>query len=318
MEPLITLDSEGAHISSEKVSKAFEKKDISATMITGLEGCHARWLMDTFVAREIIHEEPDNPARRGKVFHTVMEHFFAHDANERTPGLMKKTVKETLESPDYIDLKDNRDVREWLRDAVNGYYKIGAKPQNITVAKIKDRNGNEKPALEQFVKNRVTDSRRKTLGFIDRVIEDPREGHEDQVIVEDWKTGAKAKKWNGESDEGFPEQRQQTLYSMMLENEGVDVSRARLIYPVAQEIVKVDPNDEKLRERVKDDVHKTDNALDHLSETNTFEYTPSFLCHFCPLVKYCPEAQVRKVGKLKTAYESQPGLDILSKGIEFK
>lgn len=315
METLLTMDEEGAHIASDEIFKKFKGKKISASLISGLEGCHAKWVADTFVVDEVVKRPLDNPMTRGSLFHKVMEEVFIEEPANRTTELVKAKVIEVLSHPDYDHFKTNKDAVEWLKDAVNGYYKMGGKPQNVRVATIETPKG-PKTGIEIFVIGSIGEAKRKVLGFVDRIIVDPKD--ETKVIVEDWKSGAKAKHWKSHTkdDEGWAEQRQQTIYSMILEGDGTDVSSARLIYPVAREVVKVDPNDEAIREKVVKDVEEADEKLDHLQETNTFEYSPSFLCAFCPVVKICPAAQVKMVGKLKTAYQEQPDPEELQEGIE--
>lgn len=312
-EAKITLDSTGAHINSQDVADALAKKNLSASLITGIEGCPARWLADTFVIRDIIEQDKDNPATRGSLFHRVMEHFFAIEPELREPNLIKDLVKKTMLEDDFTHFATNKEATQWLREAINGYYNMGGDPKTVKIADIDTPKGS-RPGLELFVKGKIGDTERQVLGFIDRVIVDPRD--EKKIIVEDWKSGAKAKHWKGNLEngedgrvpEGIPEQRQQMIYTMLLEQQGLDVSMARLLYPVAREVVKVRTENDDLRKRVVDDVENADKALTHMTEQNTFDCKPSFLCSWCPLAKLCPVADLKRNprGKLKAAIDSQP------------
>lgn len=315
-DKLFTMDDEGAHIASDEVTAKLKKKNLSPSLVTGLEGCAARWVVETF-ARDQLPQDQDSPATRGSLFHKVMEEVFAEKPLDRTHDLVKAKVKEVLEDKEFEHFKTNREAIAWLRDAINSYYKMGGNPQTVTVARVPTKKGTQ-PGLEIFVRGKIGETKRDVLGFVDRVIEHPKKPGE--MVVEDWKTGKKAKQWNGdiESEEGMAEQRQQVIYSMLLEERGVVVSTARLIYPVAETVVKVDPKNQDLRDKVTRDLEEADKKLQHYEETNTFEYKPSFLCSWCPLVKACPKANVKMVGKLKTAYESQPDLDVLDEFIEFQ
>jgi len=318
VEKLVSLDRTGLHIISEKVSGKLEKKKISPSMITGLEGCSARWAFDTFVAKDIIKEEPDNAARRGSLFHKVMEIVFAEDPENRSTALVKKTVGEVFETEEFADLKDNQDVIQWLRGAINGYYNMGGRPEKVKVASVAMRGEAPKKGLEIFVTGQIGETKRPVLGFIDRVVEDPKaDGY---LIVEDWKTGAKAKQWNPKTkgDEGLAEQRQQIIYSMLLEQEELKVSSARLIYPVAEKIVDVNIRDKELRDLVVRGVEDTDKKLDVYVDNNTFEMEPNFLCAWCPLVKICPVARVKMVGRIKESYLKQPDPEILAAGVDIR
>lgn len=315
-EPMITLDSSGAHIESDAVFEKISKKNISPSMITGLEGCHARWVSETFVIRDIIEDEPDNAGRRGNLFHTVMEDFFALPPEERTKAVMKETVKNVLESEQFNDLKNNPNTVQWLRSAVNGYYSMGGTPEKVKIADLK-LEGKRKKGLEVFVKGHIGDSSRPVLGFIDQVLEDPTRD-DGSVIVADWKTSAKSKHYkpNNKTNSGLAEQRQQVIYAELLRQQGVNVSGARLVYPIARDVVPVDLGDEDLRNTVIRNVEETDKTLNHLIETNTFEYEPGFLCAWCPISKICPKADIKPYDKMQEAYSKQPGIEELAKGFE--
>ena len=323
--PLISFDKAGAHVVSPYVSEKLAKKKISPSMITGLEGCGARWLADSFVMDQLVDEEPDNAARRGSLFHKVMEDLFALPPEERTHDAVKRFVKENLESDDYKDLGKIKDAVLWLRGAINGYYNMGGDPTKVKIAQL-ERTGTKKDGtpfskveagIEIFVQGQIGNAKRPTLGFIDQVIEDPTRD-DGSVIIQDWKSGAKAKKYNPnrKSEDGLPEQRQQIIYSILLRQEGIKVSGARLVFPVAKEVVDVHLGNEDLYNRVIRDVEETDRKLDVMIENNTFELKPSFLCAWCPLAKICPKAEIKPYDKMMAAFSSQPDPEVLTKGIE--
>lgn len=331
-EPLVKVTQEGLQVISKQVSEKLAKKKLSASTISGLQGCPASWLSNSFVIPEIVESEPDNAARRGSMFHQVMENFFALPAEERTHKSMRQEVKNVLASDEYKDLAEIFDAVLWLRSAVNGYYnmKADADPSEVVIAEIETTNRDGEKAirsgLEIFVIGRIGNAKRDTLGYIDRVQETYREPEAEtstEVMVEDWKSGAKAKKYNpktrAKNPEGLNEQRQQIIYSILLEQEhGVKVSKARLIYPVAREVVDVDLSDEKLRARVIEDVEAADKQLDNHIERNLFEYSPSILCSWCPLARICPSAKsFNHVEKARLAMESQPSTEVLAQGFEF-
>lgn len=315
-EPLARIDTEGVHVISPILSEKLAKKNISPSLISGLEKCPAQWFSDSFVIRDLIEELPDNPARRGNLFHKVMEIFFADPPAARTHARIKEVVEEVLASEEFADMAEMPEVVQWLKDAINGYYSMGARPEKVQVATITDDAGEEKVGLEVFVKGKIGESKRDTLGFIDRLVKDPRD--EEAVIIEDWKSGAKTKRWNPKtkSDEGLGEARQQVIYSMLLEQEGQKVSGARLIYPIPRELVTVDLKDADFLARVKNDVEEADAKLDIFLERNTFEFKPNFLCAWCPLSKLCPVATIKPYAKMQEAYAKQPEPEVLLKGFD--
>ena len=410
-EPLVQITKDGIRVISEETSAKLAKKKLSASTITGLQGCPASWLANSFVLPGLLAEEPDNAARRGSMFHQVMENFFTHKPEDRTHEVMRQEVKNVLSSDEYKDLAQIRDAVLWLRAAVNGYYNMhaDADPSEVVVAELetiapngkgsalgevlsklideklgKDQlddvvedvlssddyyrlrsnesavkwvkksaksylkehgkqldadeaiaakneliftgNRSVDSGLEIFVVGRIGNATRDTLGYIDRVKETGRKEGSDvstEVMVEDWKSGAKVKKYNpntrSKTPEGLAEQRQQIIYSILLEQEkGVKVTGARLIYPVAREVVDVDLTDEKLRARVIKDVEDADAQLTNHIERNLFEYSPGILCSWCPLFNACPAAKsFNHVEKARLAAESQPTVDVLAKGFEF-
>jgi len=411
-EPLVQITKDGIRVISEETSAKLAKKKLSASTITGLQGCPASWLANSFVLPGLLTEEPDNAARRGSMFHQVMENFFTHKPEDRTHEVMRQEVKNVLSSDEYKDLAQIRDAVLWLRAAVNGYYNMhaDADPSEVVVAELetiapngkgsalgevlsklideklgKDQlddvvedvlssddyyrlrsnesavkwvkksaksylkehgkqldadeaiaakneliftgNRSVDSGLEIFVVGRIGNTTRDTLGFIDRVKEIDREEGSDvssEVMVEDWKSGAKVKKYKpgtkAKNPEGLAEQRQQIIYSLLLEQEkGVKVTGARLIYPVAREVVDVDLTDEKLRERVIADVEAADAQLTDHIDRNLFEYSPSILCSWCPLAKICPAAKsFNHVEKARVAMDSQPEPEQLAPAIQFQ
>ena len=310
MEAKITMDRDGAHVASQETSEKLKNKKLSASLITALsEGCSASWLANSFAVPDVIEEDQDNPAVRGSLFHKIMEEFFALPPEERSHEKMRKFTKSVLHSEDFVSLASSKDAVKWLKEAINNYYRMGGKPHKVNVARIKDDYGKERIGLEVFVKGKIGDTNRDILGFIDQVLYAGSDSTD--LIVQDWKTGAKAKKWNPKtkSTEGLAEHRQQIIYSMLLEQKGYTVSSARLVYPVAQEVVGVDLTDEKLKSRVVDDVEKADRKLSHMEKENLFEYSPSFLCAWCPLAKICPSATIKPYQKMQDAVEKQPELE---------
>lgn len=315
MDTILTFNEEGAQIADPQTYEKFASKQISPSLVTGLEGCHARWVAETFAIPRMIPDDQDTPSARGKLFHTVMEKLFYEQPENRTQDTLKQKMTDTLRQDDFQHLARTPEAVTWLKQAVKGYYQMGGSPSHVTVADVWDKN-TKQPGLEHFVKGKIGNTQRHSLGFIDRVLVDPRESN--KYVIEDWKTGAKAYQWKNTqntSAKGFPEQRQQTMYSMLMEQQGYHVSSARLIYPVAQQVVTVDPHDKKLREHTTESVEKADEQLDHLRDSNTFELTPSFLCAWCPLAKICPEADIKKSKKVQDAFRSQPEPEQLSEGI---
>ncbi len=313
------MDAEGAHIIDDNVREQLSRKNISPSLVTGLEGCHARWLADQYVVREIVKEEPDNAAIRGSLYHKVMEELFALPAGERTTDKVKELLNQTINLPEFVTLKQYPEAISWIKKAINGYYSMGGKPEQVKIATLtlNEKDG-PKSGIELFVKDKVGNASRPTLGFIDQIVEDPTRD-DGSVVINDWKTGSKAKQYKPKNkyEEGLAEQRQQILYTEILRSHGVKVSGARLVFPIARQVVKVDLASAELRERAISDVEKADEKLDRLLETNSFKYSPGILCAWCPLAKCCPKADIKPIEKAKVAFSTQPGIELLDLAIEF-
>lgn len=313
--PGIKLDKNGASVMSSNVAQDIERKNLSPSLVTAMEGCGVRWLAGTFIVDKLVEEQPDSPATRGSIFHKVMEEFFSYPEEERTQQKIKEVVDEVLKDKNFSKSVTEESIK-WLRTAINNYYSMGAKPQKVNVAEVPfGRDGEEVKGLELFVKGKIRDTKRDILGFIDQLVVDYH--NSDFFIVQDWKTG-KAKHWNPKtkSDEGFAEQRQQIIYTKLLQDKGLSISGARLIYPVAKHIENVDINDEDMKNRVFDSVQEADSKLSNMIDNNIFEYSPNFLCAWCPLAKMCPVADIKPYQKMQDALASQPDPESLLPGIE--
>lgn len=279
-EPVISMDDEGIHLIGSTVPEKLKKKSLSASAVTALLTCPAKFIFSSFVERDVFDDSGSIEAKKGTLFHKVMEDFFALDKEERTKDRMKTLVNEVLMLDEFADMARDREMIAWLRDAVNGYYSMGAKPEKVDIAEI-TIDGKTKKGLEVFVKGKIGKASRETLGYIDRVAVDKKTGR-GSLAIEDWKSGAKAKEWHigkmsygKPDDQGKGELRQQIIYTLLLRQKGFDVSAARLIFPVAEKIVHIDVDDQELIDMTIKDVEEADAVLGRSIENNTFEYGPS-------------------------------------------
>lgn len=313
-----TMDKGGLHVADPTIAEELERKQLSPSLITGLQGCPASWFVGSFVLPKFIKTDM-TAAERGSAFHWVMEEFFKLPPEERTKPKIKTLIDRAFVEERFSTFFEGHpEQKKWLVDAIKSYYAMGADPQRVQIAEF-ERNGQTETGIEIYVRGKIGDAERQTLGMVDRVRVS--EKRPDAVVIEDYKTGAKAKHWNPKtkSTEGLAEQRQQLIYTMLMENEGVKVAGASLIYPVAQEVVKVRVNDEALRKRVISDVEQTDRDLTTMISENAFEYNPNF-CAWCPLAKICPKAVIygrNTSQKVQDALAAQPEPAQLEEGIEF-
>lgn len=295
------------------------RKPLSASLITGLEGCHAKWAFQSFVEPVMFPQPKTNEASKGQFFHSIMEEFFSLDGPERSKGnLYTDVVEKVLAMPDYQHFAEDPETLQWAKDSIEAYYeaKMDEDPKNVKIAEL-NRDGKTEKGLEIKVSGTIhPDQKNRLFGYVDRVTED----QDGNLIVEDWKSGKK-KHWAGKKfhTEGWNEQRQQVIYAMLLEKEGHNVSRARLLYPYAQHVEPVETSSPKIREQVTKDILEADHKFETLKNTNSFDFSPRY-CAWCPLVNICPSAVVygrTTSEKVKNALNNQPTPEELVEGIEF-
>ena len=184
---LVSMNDSGLSITSAQVADAYDKKSLSASLISDLvekSACPARWLANSFVVKEIVDEPVDTPATRGSLFHKVMEDFFTLPGDERTSDALKNIMKTVLSSDDFRELGRIPEARQWLIDAIKNYFSMGGKPDRVKIAEVEYNNRFSK-GLEMFVKGHLGESGRDVLGFIDRISVDPRD--DVSLVVEDYK-----------------------------------------------------------------------------------------------------------------------------------
>lgn len=184
---LVSMNDSGLSITSAQVADAYDKKSLSASLISDLvdkSACPARWVANSFVLKEIIDEPVDTPATRGSLFHKVMEDFFTLPGEERTSDALKDIMKAVLSSDDFRELGRIPEARQWLIDAIKNYFSMGGKPDRVKIAEVEYNNRFSK-GLEMFVKGHLGESGRDVLGFIDRISVDPRD--DVSLVVEDYK-----------------------------------------------------------------------------------------------------------------------------------
>lgn len=201
-----------------------------------------------------------------------------------------------------------------------------------------------KPALEVPVSGAIGGATRETFGIIDRitvnddgspVIQDYKTASKmkrySPSIVK--RSGAHAgeriprlpeKIVNPDGTEswripdGFKEAHQQYSYLILAEQNGIDVKDAELLFPAVHDSYNVapvpalitsveDPEPEVVAfdKWVRDSYKAADEAVDKLSTTGVFPYSPSFLCSWCPLAKLCPQFQAH-TGKGAAVAAGQP------------
>lgn len=284
LKKLVEITPEGIRIIDEDFRAEVERKNLSASMVSSFMQCPADWLMDSFILRKIEHVEPAH-FERGHIFHKSMEAFYALPKDERTDENLNKCISKVI-TDDYAHVTRDNETLEWARNAVKGYIKLGLSPKDADVAMIvknkepKDGIIKEELGIELFVKGKLSDTERQIVGFVDMVLE-----NETGLTILDWKTGKKIAPFDPSKPIGpnndFGYWRQQLTYTMLMEQDGFNVTEAQLAFPIADGMVDIDVFNEDLRKQVIEDYEKVDKYLSKCLEENLFPYKSHFFCKWC-------------------------------------
>lgn len=278
----VRVTKDGIKIIDEELMKKVKAKNLSASMTSSFFQCPADWLMDSFILSQIEHEEPVY-FKRGHIFHEMMEEFYAIPKAERNRDKLILILKTILVEKYPQVIKGDKESMLWVREAIDGYEKLVPDYMDRDVAYIPAKKGSEDKVLglEKFVRGKLGNTKREIVGLVD-FIEDMGDG---KFAIRDYKTGKRINDFDADkpiSDKNdFGYARQQLLYTMLLEQEGIEVSEASLEFPIAGGIVMVDVFNEKLRAQVIEDMERLDEALDKCIEENLFPFHGHFWCAWC-------------------------------------
>src|SRR5699024_1958853 len=123
----------------------------------------------------------------GSLFHGVMEMLFAQDKNNRGKARGMELTGEVLEEKEISDFRHNEEALERLDGAIDNYFAMGSKPENVDIANYKGRGG-----IEIRVIGNIEGCERQFHGFIDRLSY----GKNGGLIIDDWKNSTTNKKNN--------------------------------------------------------------------------------------------------------------------------
>lgn len=283
----------GIEIIDDELYKKVSNCNLSPSMANSFLDCPADWLLDKYILPKLEHEEPIYFAR-GTAFHKVMERFFTLSPAERVPARLGKLTIETLKN-DYPDLYKDSESVEWIKDAIRQYVRMGFNYQQDIIPNVEMDGRKPKIGLELFVSGNFG-TKHKVLGFVDKLTLQNTEDGKPKLVMQDWKTGkaihnytpGKPISWQN----SFDYWRQQTLYSMMLEQQGIHVDDASLIFPVANGVVHVDWQNKDVQAQAIKDMQDLDRELCKCIDNNFFPFTPKMFCNWCDLL------YTKHVGKL--------------------
>lgn len=328
---------------SEMLAKLSGSK-LSPSLVMALYGCHARMVVQRYSADFGIETDSPEMVR-GSAFHAVFEKLMRLEPSERTVEAALELLPTVLDHEKYDLIRDDEEQVDWLKSTIEkgfSFRRIGEPIETPADVKLADVPGDRSP-LEYPISGRIGEASRETFGIIDRVavgsdgmpvIQDYKTGSKmkayeielkkrtgdlkGQVVArlpERSVTEDGTVSWN--LPPGFAEAFQQYSYMILGQQNGLGVERAELLYPAVESATNVasvpplvtsddvSPVATEFDSWVRNAYGVADKALDELSESGEFTYSPSFLCSWCPLAKMCPKFQPLG-GKGVAARESQP------------
>lgn len=297
---LVKVEKNGISIIDKDLMNDIKKKNLSASMISSFSQCPADWVLNSFLLPKMDHEEPVYFVR-GNIFHSAMEKFFDLPKEQRNPATLSQAAMYVIKK-DYKEHLENLETMQWVKEALQGYLETGFEYANVDIAEIirNPEKGPEK-GVEIFVRGKIGNTSRDVVGFIDRVDRLP----DGSLQVVDYKSGKKMHLFNpheeigGKNDFGY--WRQQLAYTMLLEKEGHQVSKAKLEFPIARGEMIVDVNNKELRKQVEHDFETVDAALNKCINENSFPFNGHMFCKWCGMLS--PNYTSSRYGKLNVSWE---------------
>ena len=297
---LIKVKKDGIIILDEGLMNDIKKKNLSASMISSFFQCPADWVMDSFLLPKMDYEEPVHFVR-GNIFHSAMEKFFTLPKEQRNPKTLSQAAMYVIKK-DYKEHLTNLETMQWVKDALQGYLETGFEYADVDIAQI-IKNPEKGPELgvEIFVRGKLGNTTRDVVGFVDRVDRLP----DGSLQIVDYKSGKKIYPFDPNEVIGdrndFGYWRQQLAYTMLLEQAGHQVSKAKLEFPIARGEVIVDVNNKELRKQVERDFEAVDAALSKCIEDNFFPFNGHMFCKWCGMLS--PNYTPSRYGKLNVSWE---------------
>lgn len=255
-----------------EIIKKINSTKLSPSMVASMLSSPGDWVVGKFI-------EPDVTLdsliflERGSWFHSIMEEFFKLPVEERTRPALKQTIQKVSKSK-YPHLIEEQENRDWIIKAVSNYDKaFFDEDSKEKVAEI-FLNGKLQQGIELFIMGKIGDAKRNCLGFIDRLTEG-----ETGLKVHDWKTGTHIDNFDPNkkisNSNSFNYWRQQAFYSLLLQQKGINVEEAALIFPCSNppQKILIPIQDERIIQQTIKDVEKCDKILDSCIENDyTFPF----------------------------------------------
>lgn len=318
---------------------------LSPSLVMSLYGCLGSFAVKRFSWAFGIDSDSVE-MKRGSAFHEVFEKLMALPSDERSSERAEALAGEVLQSSEYQLVSDDPEQVQWLSETVRkafSFRRPGEAPESPSDTVLFSMPDGKLP-LEVPISGAIGGAKRETFGIIDRISVAP----DGSVVVQDYKTGSKMKPYNlaikkrsgkdaGKTiprlpevsvsregleswsiPDGFREAFQQYSYLLLAEQNGLEATKAELLFPAVDDALNVasvppllssldDPSDEAVAfdAWVKEAYATADEKVDELASSGVFPFAPSFLCSWCPLAKMCPQFQPH-AGKGAAVAAGQP------------
>lgn len=318
---------------------------LSPSLVMSLYGCLGSFAVKRFSWAFGIDSDSVE-MKRGSAFHEVFEKLMALPPDERSTERAEALTGDVLGNSEYQLVSGDPEQVQWLSETVHkafSFRRPGEVPESPSDTVLFSMPDGKLP-LEVPISGVIGGAKRETFGVIDRISV----AADGTVVVQDYKTGSKMKPYSlsitkrsgkdaGKTiprlpelsvsregleawkiPDGFREAFQQYSYLLLAEQNGLEATRAELLFPAVDDALNVapvppllssldNPSDEAVAfdSWVKNAYVSADEKVDELASSGVFPFAPSFLCSWCPLAKMCPQFQPH-TGKGAAVAAGQP------------
>lgn len=252
------LRPEGLIVEDAEILNKLNSSKLSPSLVMSLYGCAASMVTQRYAWKFGLDTESVEQVR-GSAFHEVFEKLLALPPASRTLLKAYTLAENSLKHPKYSLVSKDPEQVQWLKDTIRKAFSIRRAGEDPTTPEETELcvMPDGKLALEVPLSGKIGGATRETFGIADRIIEDT----DGAWVIQDYKTGAKMKKYTltirkrsgeqaGETiprlpepvvdadglqtwrmPDGFKEAFQQYSYLLLAEQNRIPAERAELLFP---------------------------------------------------------------------------------------
>lgn len=252
------LRPEGLIVEDAEILNKLNSSKLSPSLVMSLYGCAASMVTQRYAWKFGLDTESVEQVR-GSAFHEVFEKLLALPPASRTLLKAYTLAENSLKHPKYSLISKDPDQIQWLKSTIRKAFSIRRAGEDPTTPEETELcvMPDGKLALEVPLSGKIGGATRETFGIADRIIEDT----DGTWVIQDYKTGAKMKKYTltirkrsgeqaGETiprlpepvvdadglqtwrmPDGFKEAFQQYSYLLLAEQNHIPAERAELLFP---------------------------------------------------------------------------------------